>query len=62
MIQPKINVRAIIELTHNKLKKAIPKAKFTKEEKQEIIEDIEEAIAIAESIKADIQKEKIKRA
>jgi len=65
MSKPKINVRAIIEqsrITHNELKEAIPKAKFTKKEKQEIIKDIEEAIALAESIKVDNQKEKAKRA
>ena len=65
MSKPKINVQAIIEksrITHNELKEAIPKVKFTKEEKQEIIKDVEEAIALAESIKTNIQKEKAKRA
>ena len=65
MSKSKINVRAIIEqsrITHNELKEAIPKVKFTKAEKQEVIKDIEEAIALAESIKADIQIDKTKRA
>lgn len=63
-----IDVKAIIiiieqsKINHAELKEALPKAKFTKAEKKELIKEIEEAIAIGESIKADINNEKTKRA
>ena len=65
MKKTKINVQEIIKTIDNafdKLEKGIPNAKISKSGKQEIIKELEETIALAESIKADISRDKAKRA
>jgi len=65
MKKTKINVPEVIKTIDNaldKLEKGIPNAKISKLGKQEIIKELEEAIAIAEAIKVENQKEKSKRA
>ncbi|MFK7980179.1 MAG: hypothetical protein AB8G86_09385 [Saprospiraceae bacterium] len=65
MKKTKINVQKAINTIDNaldKLEKGIPNAKISKLGKQEIIKELEETIVLAESIKANIQKEKAKRA
>ncbi len=65
MKKTKINVQKIINTIDNaldKLEKGIPDAEISKSGKQEIIKELEETIALAESIKTDIQADKAKRA
>ena len=65
MSKPKIDVRAIIEqsrINHAELKEGIANANLTKAEKQEIIDEIKDVIALAESLKAENANEKAKRA
>lgn len=55
MKKTKINVQEVINTIDNaldKLEKGIPTAKISKLGKQEIIKELEETIALAESIKA----------
>ncbi len=65
MKQTKINVQKVINTidgAFDRLEKGIPNTKISKSGKQEIIKELEEAIALAESIKANIQTDKAKRA
>ena len=65
MKKTKIDVHKIVAETrqiNKELRKGIPNTKLSKSDRQEIINELEETIALAESIKADVQNEKAKRA
>jgi len=65
MQKTKINVDKVIsemDKAYQELRKGIPNAKLTKSEAKEITTQLEDVIALAESIKADVAKEKAKRA
>ena len=65
MKKTKINVNKIIaelDKTHQELREGIPKAKLTKEDAKEITAQLEEVIALAESIKAENARDKAQRA
>ena len=65
MQKTKINVQEVIstmDAAMDKLEQGIPNAKLTKNESKEITAQLEDVIALAESIKADIQNDKAKRA
>ena len=65
MKQIKIDVKKIVAETrqiNKELRENIPNVKISKSGRQEIIKELEETIALAESIKADINSDKAKRA
>ena len=60
-----INVKEVISQMDgamDKLEQGIPSANLSKKEAKDIAAQLEDVIALAESIKADNQKDKVKRA
>lgn len=65
MQKTEINVQEIIneiDGAMDRLAQGIPNAKLTKEDAKDITEQLEDIIALAESIKADSQNNKAKQA